>query len=80
MYLLDSMIELGLKKGQRWPTKAHRQVACNIALANPLVKSRDHLSDIVQKVISIPRSRIKTVTIGELREYGIGIHCSANSR
>lgn len=75
MYMMESMIDMGLEEGQKWPTSAHKAVACNLALCNPLVKNRDTLTDIVQKVCKIPKSEIKTVTMAELPKYGLSIVC-----
>jgi hypothetical protein len=74
MYMIDSMIEMGLKEGQKWPTPAHRKVACALALCNPMVHTRDQLNDIVQKVIKIPKKDIKKIGFYDLPKYGIGLH------
>ena len=74
MYMIDSMIEMGLKDGQKWPSKAHREVACNLALCNPMIYTRDALNDIVQKVIKIPKAEIKKVKFQDLPKYGISLH------
>lgn len=73
MYLLDDMIEMGLKKGQKWPSPEHRLIACNVALCNPMVKDRGTLIEIVQKIRDIPQDKIKTVTFADLPSYGIGL-------
>lgn len=75
MYMLEDMIEMGLKKGQKWPTDMHRVVACNLALCNPHVTTRDALTEIVQKVRKIPKSEIETVTMDGLRKYGLMLAC-----
>mgnify|MGYP001566961034 CR=1 FL=1 len=75
MYMIKSMIEMGLEKGQKWPSPAHKTVACNLALCNPLVKDRDTLTDIVQKVCKIPKAEIKTITMAGLPKYGLSIVC-----
>lgn len=79
MYLLEDMIEMGLKRGQKWPTKAHRQVACNLVLGNPLVRTRDELTEIVQRVRKIPKAKIKTTRWTDLPKYGLGFVCTSLS-
>ena len=71
MYLLDSMIDMGLKPRQKWPTAAHRAVAINLAIGNPMIRTRNALTEIVQKVRRIPVSKIKTVKVAELPKFGI---------
>lgn len=66
MYLLPDMVDMGLGDGQKWPTKAHRVVAQNLLLGNPLIRCRDQLNEGVQKVIAIPASRIETLTVADL--------------
>ncbi len=73
MYLLEEMIDLGLKPRQKWPTDAHRVVAVNLAIGNPLIRNRDALTGIVQKVREIPKSKIKTITMAGLTEYGLDL-------
>lgn len=73
MYAVESMIDMGLKKDQKWPSKAHRKVACEIALCNPMVTTRDQLNSIVQKVCAIPQDKIKKVTFADLPKYGLGL-------
>lgn len=73
MYILDSMIEMGLRKGQEWPSDAHRVVACNLALCNPTIKTRDALTAVVQKVYAIPADDIKKITMADLPKYGLGL-------
>jgi len=76
MYMLEDMIDMGLKPRQKWPTDAHRVVAMNLALNNPLVRTRDTLTEIVQKVRKIPKTKIETVTIPQLAGYGLGFICA----
>lgn len=78
MYAIESMIDLGLQDGQEWPSDAHRKVAMTLMLCNPLVKTRTALNEGVQKVISIPVNRIKSVTLAELPEFGLGLCVSPN--
>jgi hypothetical protein len=75
MYMLEDMIDMGLKKGQKWPSPAHRTVACNLALCNPLVKNRDTLTEIVQKVRAIPKTEIKVLKMGDLPKHGLTLFC-----
>lgn len=75
MYMIDSMIEMGLKPRQKWPTPAHREVACNLALCNPMIKTRDDLISVVQKVRKIPKSQIEKVSWTDLPKYGLGFVC-----
>jgi len=75
MYMLDDMTDMGLKRGQKWPTHEHREVACNLALCNPVVRNRDTLTAIVQKVLKIPKTKIKTVSYSDLPKYGLTILC-----
>lgn len=76
MYMMADMIDMGLEDGQKWPTPAHREVACNLALCNPMVTRRDDLTAIVQKVLKIPKSKIKMVTMTGLPEYGLSLLCT----
>lgn len=76
MYILDSMVDLGLTEGQAWPSAAHRAVAQSIALCNPLITSRDALTDAVQKIIAIPQDKIKTVTFADLPAYDLSLYAS----
>jgi hypothetical protein len=72
MYLIDSMIDLGLKDGQKWPSTAHRKVAQAVAIANSRVTTRDSLTVICQAVIAIPKAAIKSVSFAELTDvYGV---------
>lgn len=70
MYIIPEMINMGLKEGQEWPNEAYKIVAQNILLGNPRVNTRDVLNDGVQKILSIPEDKIKTVTFSDLPEYG----------
>jgi hypothetical protein len=75
MYMLDDMIDMGLKDGQKWPSKAHREVAAALAICNSAITTRDALTNVVQKVCLIPKSKIKTVTRAGLSEYGLNLVC-----
>ena len=68
MYAFPEMIDMGLKEGQQWPSEIHRAVAQNLALYNPDVRTRDHLTDIVQKIITVPMDRIKMLTLAQARD------------
>lgn len=74
MYMLNDMIDMGLKDRQKWPSDAHRVVAQNIALCNPQITTRDALTQVVQKVCKIPKSKIKTVTLAEMPKYGLTLN------
>lgn len=74
MYVIPSMIDMGLKEGQVWPeNEAYKIVASNLALQNPLVTNRDTLTNIVQCVLKIPENEIKTITLADLPKYGLEI-------
>lgn len=75
MYMLDDMIDMGLKEGQKWPSKAHREVAAALAICNSAITTRDDLTNVVQKVCAIPKARIKKVTRADLPEYGLHFVC-----
>lgn len=62
MYMIQEMIDQGLKEGQKWPSEGHRVVASIIGLCNPRVVTHDSLTDIVQAVIKIPVDEITFVT------------------
>jgi len=66
MYMIESMINMGLEEGQEWPSDAHKRVALNIGLYNLLVKDIDTLTNICQSVISVPQDRIELVTFEDL--------------
>ena len=72
MYIMESMIDLGLGTGQQWPEDpAYREIAKSICLCNPSINTRSKLMSIVGKILSIPKDRIRTVTFLELPEFGI---------
>jgi len=66
MYCLESMIDLGLKKGQIFPSEEHKAVAMTLGLCNPHVTNRTTLIEIVQAVCNVPTERIKIVTLDEM--------------
>ena len=71
MYMIESFIDMGLKKRQKFPSDVYRRVAINLAIGNPLITTRDSLIDVVQSVLSIPKDKIKTVTLNDLSKYGL---------
>lgn len=73
MYLFPEMIDMGLPKGAKWPTPAHRTVAINLFIGNPDIKDMTMLSECVSKVIRIPNGKIKKVTFKDLPKYGFKI-------
>lgn len=66
MYIMESMIDLGLKENQTFPSEEHKAVAMTLGLCNPHVKTRDCLTSIVQAVCEVPIERIKTITLEEM--------------
>jgi hypothetical protein len=66
MYCLESMIDLGLKNGQTFPSEEHKDVAMTLGLCNPRVTDRTTLTEIVQAVCKVPAERIKTITLDEI--------------
>lgn len=68
MYMIENMIEMGLEEGQEFPNNAYRVVACNLALFNKNVTTRDALTTIVQEVLLIPEDKIRTITFYELSD------------
>lgn len=73
MYMLESMIDMGLANGKEWPSNSHRVVAQTILLNNPNITSRDKLTSGVEKILSIPMEEIETVTLQDLYKYGFTI-------
>lgn len=71
MYILESFIDLGLKEGQTFPTEGHRQAAINLAICNPAVFTRDRLTEIVQKVITISNEKLESYTVVDAMNDGI---------
>jgi len=66
MYMIEGMIDMGLKEGQTWPTDAHRKVAQFMGLFNSRVTTRDALYEVVQAVIKVPADQIELVTAIDL--------------
>ena len=72
MYLIDSMVDMGLENGQEWSTDAHRIVAQIVLIGNPFVKGLGDLRDAVAAINSVPDDQIKLVTPEGLRDdYGL---------
>lgn len=71
MYMFPNMIDLGLKEDQEWPNEVYKVVAQRVLLCNPLVTTRDALTNGVQKILSIPDDKIETVSVNDLvSDYG----------
>lgn len=66
MYIFDDMINMGLKENQEWPSIYHEGVAKNLLLCNPMVTTRDTLTEGVQWVLSHSEEWAKTVTIEQI--------------
>lgn len=71
MYAFPEMIDMGLHPNQTWPTPAHKVVAQAIAIANPNVKTRDTMIEIVQMILTIPEDKIQSMTYPQLVEAGM---------
>lgn len=78
MYMLESMVDGGLKKGQQWPSDVYREVAAAIVIDNPNVTNKSTLTEIVQLILKVPTDRIEIITYEKLvAEFGmtdVGIH------
>jgi hypothetical protein len=70
MYMLDNMIEMGLKEGESWASDMHREVAMNVCLCNPNITSRDALTYNVGIINKIPKKDINKVTFADLLKLG----------
>lgn len=68
MYILEDMINLGLKENQTFPSEEHKKVAMTLGLCNPRIKTRDNLTAVVQAVCKVPIERIQTITLAEIIE------------
>lgn len=62
MYLFEDMIDLGLKDGQKFPTKSHRDVAIALCIGNRSIKSRDDLREVVQNIIKMSKKDVENKT------------------
>jgi len=76
MYIMEDMIDMGLKEDQEWPSEIYRNVAEYILLCNSNINTRDKLESGVQKILKIPCDRISKITFGELSEFGFSISTS----
>jgi hypothetical protein len=65
------MIDIGLKKGEKWASKVHRVVAQNALLCNPRITTCDCLQYNVSLINKIPKEKIKKVTVRDL--FGMGV-------
>jgi len=70
MYVFPEMIDMGLDEGQEWPNEIYKMVAQSILLCNPMITSRDDLTNGVQKVLLIPDDKIREITFADLPDYG----------
>lgn len=68
MYAIPSMIEMGLKEGQEWPSPFHEEIAIALVMGNPNITTKDMLAEVVQSVLTVPKDRIETITIKEIRK------------
>lgn len=68
MYILDKMIDLGLKEGEKFTSLIHKKVAQEACLCNPSIHTRYNLINAVRIINSIPVDRISTLTAQELIE------------
>lgn len=67
MYIFPDMIDLGLKGDQEWPEdEAYCNVAQTVGLCNSLVTTRGSLTEVVQAVLSVPKSEVRRVTVFDL--------------
>jgi hypothetical protein len=73
MYVFPEMIEIGMKKGEKWPSKAHKTVAMNALLCNPRITSAEIMKRNIEIINKIPKERIKKVTRAELFEMGVQV-------
>jgi hypothetical protein len=68
MYIIPTMIDLGLLDNQQWPNNVYKKVAQILGLCNNRVTSRDRLIEVVQAVLAIPEDKIATVSLRDCRE------------
>jgi hypothetical protein len=71
MYMYESMIDMGLKEGQSWPSPAHRTVAAHVLICNPRIRSLTSMEEQVAIINQIPLAAIKKVTFTELYDMGV---------
>jgi len=72
MYLIPSMIELGLKEGETFKSSAHMKVAQNYVIGNPNINTVDQMRYIVQCIQKIPMNRIKKITFKQFEDEFLG--------
>ena len=70
MYIFPEMIDMGLNEDQEWPNEIYKMVSQNILLCNPMITTRDALTNGVQKVLLIPDDKIREITFADLSDYG----------
>lgn len=69
MYLIDNMIDMGLR-GSEWATAEHRIVAINVCICNPNVRTMECLADNIEIINAVPLKNIRTVTASQLVDKG----------
>jgi len=69
VYILDHMIDQGLKEGEEWTSDLHRQVAAKVLLCNPAVFDMGVLREGCKIINSIPKEEIEKVTAHQLRHH-----------
>lgn len=70
MYMIDSMIEMGLREGETWISEAHQAVAVSTLICNPRINTRELLMRGAALINGIPNDRIQKVTFRDLAELG----------
>lgn len=71
MYVFSNMIDIGLKKNDKWASKAHKTVAQNVLLCNPRINTCQLMIDNVSIINAIPKEKIKKVTLHDLFDLGV---------
>lgn len=66
MYMIDDMVDLSLGDAEDWTSPAHRVVAQNVCLCNPLIKNRSTLMETGRAINAIPKAAIKKATLVDL--------------
>jgi len=69
MYASSDMIDLGLEKGMKWPSKVHRVVAQNLLIGNPTIQNRDTLMDACSEILALTEEQVRRLTLATLREH-----------
>lgn len=70
MYMMESMIEMGLQKGEKWTSDDHRTVAVNACIGNPNINRMQILQDNIKIINQVPQDQIRQVTAEQLEELG----------